>query len=106
MAGDYVVEAKERLVTLLRERRRLTVGGFDMEPFEVLRDMIRDSSFSTIGGPPQMLKIYRHMNTRPYAIYWPDRAAQSMSYMGRPMLDYETVEHGVLDPDSLELIEA
>ena len=41
VAGDCVDEAKERLRLLLRERRKLTKGGFDMEPLEVLRDIIR-----------------------------------------------------------------
>jgi len=100
-AGDYVPEAKERLIDLLRARKRLTVGGFDMEPFEVLRDMIRDGQHPHIGGPPQMVKIYRHMNVKPYAIYWPNREAGSLSLLGRPLLDYEVTQGLVLDPDTL-----
>lgn len=103
LTGDYVDEAKRRIVQLLRDRQRLTVGGFDMEPFEVLRDMIRDGTHPHIGGPPQMLKIYRHMNTRPYAIYWPNKDSLQVTLFGRPLLDYETTESLVLNPDTLEM---
>lgn len=103
LTGNHVDEAKHRIINLLRGRKKLTVGGFDMEPFEVLRDMIREKKYPEIGGPPQMLKIYRHMNTRPYAIYWPDRNSMKISYLGRPLLDYENPEYGVFNPDSLEI---
>src|SRR5258708_1318483 len=41
IAGDYRAEFKARLVQLLRQRGKLNTGAFDMEPFEVLRDMLR-----------------------------------------------------------------
>lgn len=50
-----------------------------------------------------MLKMYRHMNVKPYAIYWPNRASAMISLFGRPLLDYETTEGSVMDPDSLEM---
>lgn len=100
-AGDYVEEARTRLVNVLRERDKLTVGGFDMEPFEVLRDMLRDDQHPCIGGAPQLVKIYRHMNCLPFGIYWPNRASGKVSLLGRPLLDYETSTYKVLDPDTL-----
>lgn len=105
LTGENADEAKQRIIDLLRKRKRLTVGGFDMEPFEVLRDMIRDGTYPMIGGPPQMLKIYRHMNVRPYAIFWPNRESMRISLLGRPLLKYEVIEHLVLDPDTLKLEE-
>jgi hypothetical protein len=74
-----------------------------MEPFEILRDMIRERTHPLIGGAPQMLKIYRHMNTKPYAIYWPNKDSLRITLFGRPLLDYETTESLVLNPDSLEM---
>jgi hypothetical protein len=102
LAGDYLKEAKEKVVELLRSRNKDKGAGFDMEPFEVLRDMCRDEAFPQIGGAPQVLKIYRHMNTMPYAVYWPSRESKKVSFMGRPLLDYEMTSYLVLDPDSLE----
>jgi len=103
LTGSNVVEAKQRIIDLLRKRKRLSIGGFDMEPFEVLRDMIRDDRYKEIGGPPQMIKIYRSMNTRPYSIFWPNRESLKVSFLGRQLLDYEKIDSKVLDPDSLEL---
>ena len=99
--GDHVVEARARLYKLLRERKKLTTGGLDMEPFEILRDMIRHGNFQTIGGPPQIVKVYQHMNNRPYSVYWPDRAAGTLTCMGRPLLNYEKAQFMCLDPDTL-----
>ena len=102
LAGDHVKDAKERIIQLLNKRKKRKGSGFDMEPFEVLRDMCRDESLPEIGGAPQVLKIYRHMNTMPYAVYWPTRASKKVTFMGRPLLEYEMASYLVLDPDSLE----
>ncbi|MBL8217609.1 MAG: hypothetical protein JNL62_00180 [Bryobacterales bacterium] len=101
-AGDYVEEAKVRLIDLLKSRGKLTTAGFDMEPFEVLRDMIRDRSFRLIGGAPQVFKIYEFMNSQPYGVFWPSRQSGKVTILGRPLLDYEVTDHLVLDPDTLE----
>lgn len=100
-AGDHLQEFKTRLIALLRERRKLTVGGFDMEPFEVLRDMIRDEEYDSIGGPPQIMKVYQHLNTQPLAVYWPNREVGKITLLGRPLLSYETTRYYVLDPDAM-----
>ena len=101
-AGDYIDEAKERLVAILRSRGKLTTMGFDMEPFEVLRDMIRDGKHPFIGGAPQVLKVYEFMNIQPYAVFWPNRASGAITLFGRPLLTYEVTSRLVLDPDTLE----
>lgn len=102
--GDYEEQFRERLVALLRKRRKLEKGGFDMEPFEVLRDMLRDKQFDAIGGPPQVMKVYKYSNTRPYAIFWPSRESRKVSLLGRPLLDYEQTDYLVLDPDTLTTV--
>jgi hypothetical protein len=60
-----------------------------MEPFEVLVEMIRSNRYPTIGGPPQIIKVYRHSNYMPYGVYWPSKASGVMTLYGRPLLDYE-----------------
>jgi hypothetical protein len=101
ISGDYQAEFKRRLVSLLKERGKIDQGGFDMEPFEVLRDMLRTQEFNCIGGAPQLAKIYPHLNCRPVAIYWPNRASGSVSLGGRQLLEYEAHEFMTLDPDTL-----
>lgn len=106
-AGDYIGEVKRRILKLLKERSKNFEDGFDMEPFEVLRDMIREDDgrrYPYIGGPPQIIKIYKHMNYMPYSVYWPDKQSKKISLLGRPLLDYETYPFLKLDPDTLEVI--
>jgi hypothetical protein len=72
-----------------------------MEPFEVLRDIIRAQKFFSVGGPPQLVKVYEHMNTLPFAFYWPDKASGKVTALGRPLMDYEVASWPVLDPDEI-----
>ncbi|MFI5091108.1 MAG: hypothetical protein ACHP7P_13715 [Terriglobales bacterium] len=100
--GDHVPEAKKLLIEKLRAAGKISSGGFDMEPFEVLRDMIRSGDYPSIGGPPQLVKIYEHMNVVPYGVYWPNRESGEVTMLGRPLLAYETPERRILDPDTLK----
>ena len=63
---DWTNEALKRLYGLLRQRfgddsvkpDSTRKKRFDMEPFEVLRDIIRGSGhYDSVGGAPQILKI-------------------------------------------------
>lgn len=100
--GDHVGEATREILKLARSREIPSGTGFNMEPFEVLRDFCRDPGMPHIGGAPQVVKIYRHLNSMPYAVYWPDRASNGRSLMGRPLLDYEMASYLMLDPDTLK----
>ena len=104
--GDNVSEARTKTLELLKERGKLDTPGLDMEPFEVLRDMIRSDEFPRIGGPPQIVKIYKHMNVMPYTVYWPNKESGKKTYLGRPLLDYEDNDFLNLDPDTLEVGES
>ena len=76
-----------------------------MEPLEVLRDMLRDGGHPHIGGAPQLVKIYRHLNCLPIAVAWPDKNSGKVTELGRPYLDYEIPRWPVLDPDTLKTYE-
>jgi hypothetical protein len=96
---DAIDEAKRRLVAVLRQKEKIARGSFDMEPFEVLRDIIRSKSFPSVGGPIQMVKIYEHANAVPVGVLWPDKTG-SVSLLGRPLMAYEKTIWGVIDPDA------
>lgn len=103
-AGDRASEGRDRLVTLLSRRCKSTDAfqGLNWEPFEVIRDMLRDPKHSeTIGGAPQVVKVYQYFQTAPLAVYWPDRASGKVVLQGRPCLDYERIDRWILDPDTL-----
>ena len=46
---EAVSEARKQLITKLRINKRLAEGGLNMEPFEVLRDIIRSEVFPSVG---------------------------------------------------------
>ena len=102
-AGDEegVEKAKADLVEKLRESGRLQDGGLNMGPFEVLRDIIRSGEFDCVGGAPQVVKVYEHMNSFPFGVYWPDRGAGTVSLLGRPLMPYERLPSRVIDPDDM-----
>jgi hypothetical protein len=88
--GDVGSEARRRL----RELMDAYNGGglLDMQPFEVIRDLLREHAHDTIGGPPQLAKVYRHMNTEAFAIEWspaPGEVEPRLTLLGRTLLDYE-----------------
>ena len=94
-------KVRKRLVKYLKENGRLVSGGLNMEPFEVLRDMIRASEFPSIGGAPQLVKVYEHMNAVPAGVLWPDRQTGTVSVLGRPLMDYEKIRWRTIDPDNV-----
>ena len=75
-----------------------------MEPFEVLRDMIRQETSPYIGGPPQLAKAYQHLNVMRLGVYWPDRESGQIAVNGRPLLAYEKPYFPIVDPDTLEVV--
>jgi hypothetical protein len=108
-AGDWQWKARARLITLLRSRHGATPQSdvdfyFDWEPFEILRDILREESgddHSSIGGPPQLVKVYQHMNCKHIGVFWPNKAGGDVTIAGRTILDYERPDCWILDPDTL-----
>ncbi|EGR4159104.1 TPA: hypothetical protein ACYHS5_003728 [Vibrio cholerae] len=103
--GDDANLANNRVYEILRERDRVSSVGMIMEPFEVLLDFIRDSSKPYIGGAPQMYKIYAHMNTMPYNVYWPNDGSGTIAFGGRVLMPYERNEYLAFNPDTFEVSE-
>jgi hypothetical protein len=103
-AGDQASEGRKRLIAHLNSKYASagTFRGLDWEPFEVIRDMLRDPNHSeTIGGAPQVVKVYQYMQSAPLAVYWPTRASGQVVLQGRPCLGYEHIDRWILDPDTL-----
>lgn len=101
--GDDANLANERVYELLNNRNRIETPGMIMEPLEVLIEFIRDDAKPYIGGCPQIYKIYTHLNTLPYNIYWPNRESKTIAFGGRALLPYERNEYLAIDPDTFEV---
>lgn len=101
--GNYHIEFRDRLIELMKSREKFISGDFDMEPFEVLRDMIREDKFDHIGGAPQLLKVYEHMNRTPIAVKWQILNSDVNTLLGRPLQGYEEINYPIIDPDTLKI---
>lgn len=104
---DLPEVARKKLNALLKERGKISLkglaGDLNWEPFEVLRDIILEGSYHSVGGPPQVLKVYQHMNCQQFGIYWPSRKEGSLTLGGRPALAYEATDWPCLDAATLEI---
>ena len=106
---------KERLRKLVLQKYGVadntsTEHHFYMEPFEVIRDMLkeqweaqqkRSEKYRTIGGAPQMIKVYQYMNSRPVGMYWPEKSNDNFknrTLLGRRLFDFEDTEYWFMDP--------
>ncbi len=91
LVGDEVAKARDILVEKLRAKGRLSTGGFDWEPLEVLVQLIEDPSCPTIGGSPQVVKIYKSLKVVPFTVPWKQAdGTPVLTVLGRPLLDYES----------------
>lgn len=110
MAGDpeWVLAFRDTLRALAQARfgrsmRQPVTARFNMEPFEVIRDLLRTSDAdATIGGAPQGVKIYQYLNSADLGVFWPRLRNGRLFLSGRPLLDYERATiKSILDPDTL-----
>ncbi len=104
-AGDQAEKSKGLLLGKLNTEKTTdkVAEGIDWQPFEVVRDMLRDPLRSeTIGGAPQVIKLYQYMQSAALGVYWPAKKDRQVYLQGRPCLGYERVDNWILDPDSLQ----
>ena len=80
--------------------------SLDLEPFEVLCEMLKNSSRNdTIGGAPQIIKVHQYMRSSPLGVYWPEKTDDfsNRTLFGREMFDYEDTDFWFLDPATLNI---
>jgi hypothetical protein len=115
-AGDkrHVDTARLRLSTLLNSRHmgphQVPEFKLDWEPFEVIRDMLREAEndvmkyrYESIGGAPQVLKIYEHLSSQYLGVDWEienQLNSKGIYICGRKSLTYESPSVWILDPDT------
>jgi hypothetical protein len=100
-AGDSqpaVRQAIRQTHQLLAQRRK-SVDEIDMEPFEVLCGVIGGREHFSIGGAPQLGKVYAHLNTQLFQVVWPNGDVRTPHVAGRPLLHAERSVWPVFDPE-------
>lgn len=101
--GGPAGEAKRALGAALTEAGKSPgVGGLDMEPLGVIERFVKDHAHRDVGGAPQVVKVYRHLNTEPFSVTWPRGEQGQQTFAGRPLLDYEKAFTPAIDLDKPE----
>lgn len=111
IAGDpeWIEALREKVKALVQSRygrdmRQPPTARFNMEPFEGIRDLLRNSTAGdSIGGAPQAVKVYQYLNSTDVGFFWPSLEGGRLFLSGRPLLEYERAEiRSVIDPDSIQ----
>src|SRR5262249_21156372 len=99
--GDKAREFRGKLVKELNVLGKLWrhVHGRDrhayLEPLKLLAtELSKADTNSTIGGPPQIIRVTQHMNTRPLCVRWKNED----TLFGRPLFPYENTDYWSVDP--------
>lgn len=71
IGNDDAARDAARQTALLLWGRDKTRRNIDLEPLEVLMDVVATDRHPYVGGAPQIAKVYRHMNTQFFATVWP-----------------------------------
>jgi hypothetical protein len=105
---DWIETMRSQLKNLVQARygadmRQPADARFNLEPFEIIRDLLRVADAScTIGGAPQAVKIYQYLSSADVGIFWPNVRDGRLFLSGRPLLEYEKATiNSILDPESL-----
>lgn len=104
-AGDATQAAKEALSKLLHDKglqypkksdpAAATVAreaNLDWEPLEILQNVINDSDIRTVGGVPQLLRIYQYGMTESFV--WRDESGDYFG--GRPVRHGERFDRRIV----------
>lgn len=97
---DVALLAKTKFLALLQERSLINGRGLDLEPLEVLCEILRTQCSPHVGGAPQVVKVYQHLNAQPFGVRWPDSKGR-VAVLGRLLPLGERLHIPVLLPDTL-----
>jgi|SRR5579862_9000012 len=90
--GDWSTRLRNALA---RDLGTSEGGPLYLEPLTSLAGLIEKAGKNdTIGGPPQVIRISQHMNTRPLCVRWKNQD----TLFGRPLFHYENIDYWTIDP--------
>ncbi len=103
--GDELEKSQKQLNSELIKSGKVTSRNFDMEPFKVLIEMIRDTTYSTIDGAVQIAKIHPPGATEFFGVYWPSVAGGKKTFLGKEVNTENNPAVKFIDPDTGEVLE-
>lgn len=108
LMGDAATEARSRINELMRQRglpvpkkgapdapRVAREAFLGWEPLEILEDLAADSRVRTVGGVPQVVRIYQYGEAEPFV--W--RTAAGDYFGGRPVQPTERFDRRIMNRD-------
>jgi len=102
--GDELEKSQKLLVDEISNSGKTLSRRFDMEPFKVLIEMIRDQSYSIIGGAVQLAKIHPPGATEFLGVYWPSVSGKK-TFLGKDVSAENNPAVKFVDPDTGEVLE-
>ncbi len=103
--GDELEKSEESLNNELISNKKITAKNFDMEPFKVLIEMIRNSSYSNIDGAVQIAKIHPPGATEFLGVYWPSVIGGKKTFLGKDVSTDNNPAVKYIDPDTGEVLD-
>lgn len=102
--GDELDKAQERLVDEISKSGKILSRRFDMEPFKVLIEMIRERTYSSIDGAVQIAKIHPPGITEFLGVYWPSTDGKK-TFLGKDVSTDNNPTVKYIDPDTGTIVE-
>jgi hypothetical protein len=91
----FIGDWSKRLRSNLAKQLNAPGGPVYIEPLTVLAELLESAKPEyTIGGPPQLIRITQHMNTRPLCVRW----RKEDTLFGRPLFSYENTDYWIVEP--------
>lgn len=102
MRDDYIGILKKIMKKKYGENYEFADGTFDMEPYDALCELLeKEGPRSTVGGAPQMVKVYQYLSSGILGVYWPERDEgnpfANRTILGRKLLEYENTDYWFWD---------
>lgn len=98
--GDELEESQKLLEEEISKSGKTLSRRFDMEPFKVLIDMVRNSTYSSIDGKIQIAKIHPPGTTEFLGVYWPSVCGGKKTFLGKDVNSDNNPVVKYIDPDT------
>jgi len=100
--GDELEKSQLLLEDEIRKCGKTLSRRFDMEPFKVLIQMIRETSYTSIDGIVQLAKIHPPGVTEFLGVYWPSIGGKK-TFLGKDVSTENNPSVQFVDPDTGEV---
>lgn len=99
--GDEVSAVRRNIFLKLEAEGIQNNEPVDMQPLDTLLEYIRNTDIRSIGGVPQMAKVYPCLNILPFGFL---NQEKQLFHFGRPLMDYETYPFPIIDLTTREQV--